>query len=149
MKRERQDTCMWHRRTGSLHVFVHVLQKAMTFEFTYCVVKLSCFLTLATVSVQKYHSAYQLAGHRRIISPLVEIVLLCGWTEGQKDGQMDRRGELKCSEYSQLILLETSKWPPAVVLSLPPVDQHLASLSLTESLAHLLLIQGIGNPYLT
>lgn len=101
------------------------------------------FLTLATVSVQKYHSAYQPAGHRRIISPLVEIVLNCAalW--------MDPRGELKRSEYSQLFLLETSKRPPALVLSLPPVGQHLASLSLTESLAHLLLIQGIGNPYLT
>lgn len=124
-------------------VCTHVLQKAMTFEFTYCVIKLGCFLTLATVSVQKYHSAYQPAGHRRIISPLVEIVLNCAalW--------MDRRGELKRSEYSQLFLLETSKRPPALVLSLPPVGQHLASLSLTESLVHLLLIQGIGNPYLT
>lgn len=77
-------------------VCTHVLLKAMRFGFICYIRKLSCFLTLAILSVQKYHSAYQPAGHKRIISSWVEIVLTCA-TLG-----MGRGAELKCSEYTQL-----------------------------------------------
>lgn len=77
-------------------VCTQVLLKAMKFEFTYSAIKLGCHLILAILSVQKNHSTYQPAGHKRITSLLVEIVL------NGADLWIDRGGKLKWAEYTQV-----------------------------------------------